>query len=179
MKDRDKKIHKTLTSGQNFRPQYFQLYHACLSNASDLLWEAEILLEKNCYARAYFLAFTAAEEIGKALIVADWIYGLVSEQEFHKAFTKHHIKQTYLENVFSTVKARPECESSTLSDDFFLRNAALYVEKSNDGYSKVLKECIIKEYATQMVAKVKEYLGSIIGAEWLNSPRIGAKALLK
>jgi len=179
MKDIDQRMRKALTSGQNFRPQYFQLYRACLSNAYDLLYEADILLKKDCYARAYALGFTAAEEIGKALVVADWIYGLISEQEFHESFTKHHTKQTYLENVFSAVRAEPERDSLSLRDDFILRMSALYVNKSNNGSPKVPKECITKESATQIIDKVQEYLASIMSAEWLNSPKIGAKALLK
>jgi hypothetical protein len=51
MKDIEKKVRKAFVSGQNFRPQHFQLYGACLSNAYDLLYDADILLRKDRYAR--------------------------------------------------------------------------------------------------------------------------------
>lgn len=179
MKEIDPNIRKALSSGENFRPQYFQLYRACLSNAYDLLYEADVLLKKDRCARAYALAFTAAEEIGKALVVADWIYGQITEQEFHDAFKKHHVKQTYLESVFSATRGEPEREPISQRDDFVRRTSALYVDKSDDGSPKAPEEFVSKESAVQMIDKVQEYLASILGAEWLNSPKIGAKALLK
>jgi AbiV family abortive infection protein len=165
MKDIDQKTRKALASGQNFRPKHFQLYRACLSNAYDLLDEADILLKKDRHARAYALAFTAAEEIGKALIVADWIYDLIPEEEFHNAFKNHHIKKTYLENVFSATQGEPERDVFSLRADFVIRMSALYVNKSNDGPPKVPQECVTRESAAQMIEKVREYLTSIMSAE--------------
>ena len=44
---------------------------ASLSNAEELLTEASILLEKGHFARAYFLAVSSIEEVGKGLLSFD------------------------------------------------------------------------------------------------------------
>lgn len=44
---------------------------AALANAADLLEEAQLLLSKKHYARAYFLALAAIEETGKAYLAFD------------------------------------------------------------------------------------------------------------
>lgn len=179
MTDTDQKVRTAFATGRNFRPQHFELYRACLSNAYDLLYEADILLKEDCHARAYALAFTAAEEIGKALAVADWIYDQIPEEEFHDVFKKHHIKQAYLETIFCAAQGEQERDQAALKVDFILRTSALYVDKTNDGSPKGPWDAVTKESAVRMIEKVQEYLGSIMSAEWLNSPRIGAKALLK
>jgi AbiV family abortive infection protein len=179
MTDTDQKVRSAFSSGRNFRPQHFELYRACISNAYDLISEADILLKQDHHARAYALAFTAAEEIGKALAVADWIYDQIPEEEFHDVFKKHHIKQSYLENVFCAALGEEERDQAALKADFIFRMSALYVDKANDGSPKCPMNIIKRETALRMIEKVKEYLGFIISAEWLNSPKIGAKALLK
>ena len=170
---------KRLKAGRNFKHRYFVLYRTCLSNAWDLLDEAEILAKNQHYARAYFLAFTAAEEIGKALVVADWIYNLVSQEEFKMAFKNHKVKISYLESVFSAAYGEPERDHDTLNQDVLRRMASLYVGKSNDDTPILPMDQISKELAWEMIAKVQNHLTSILSAEWLNAPRIGAKALLK
>jgi len=179
MTNTDQKVRAAFATGRNFRSQHFELYRACLSNANDLLYEADILLKRDRHARAYALAFTAAEEIGKALAVADWIYDQIPEEEFHDVFKKHHIKQTYLESIFCAAQGEQERDQATLNADLILRMSALYVDKTDDGSPDAPWDRITKELAVRMIEKVQEYLGSIMYAEWLNSPRIGGKALLK
>jgi len=179
MKELDPTVYNKHGSRKNFQPQYFQLYRACLSTAWGLLDEAQMLTEKQSYARAYALAFTATEEIGKALVVADYVYDLVSEQEFQDAFKKHEIKLAYLESVFSAANGEPERDAVMLRQNFLQRMSALYVGKSDDGSPEKPQQCVSRDSALQMIAKVQEYLTSILSAEWLNSPRIGSKALLK
>lgn len=68
---------------------YLEIYRKAHKNAVELLSEAEILLKHGKYARAYFLAFTALEEISKSQFAADVFTGLCTEEEFIKIYTKH------------------------------------------------------------------------------------------
>jgi len=179
MKDTNPKTEQRLAMGKNFCPQHFSLYRACLANAEDLTDEAKTLAENGRYARAFALAFTAAEEIGKALVVADWVYGLVPEEVFRDAFVKHDVKQSHFDTIFSAAYGEPEHNSKAIREDFKRRLSALYVAKANDGSPLVPQDAVSEEHALQMIAQVEERLTSIISAEWLNPPLIGSKALLK
>src|ERR1035438_7520299 len=77
---------------QPIRNEFLALYNASLKNASELLAEAEILFEREKYARAYALAFTALEEISKSQLAADVFTGYITEVEFQKVFLKHEKK---------------------------------------------------------------------------------------
>jgi AbiV family abortive infection protein len=71
---------------------FHNLYVAAHNNAVDLLSEAELLFEKERYARAYSLAFTALEELAKSQLAADVATGFIEEEVFQKAFRKHEKK---------------------------------------------------------------------------------------
>lgn len=81
--------------------------------------------------------------------------------------------------MFSPPRKASRNATPSLRDDFVRRTSALYVDKSDDGSPKPPQECVSKESAVQMIDKVHKHLASILNAEWLNSPKIGAKALLK
>lgn len=74
------------------RENFLKLYNASLKNATELLRESEILFEKEKYARAYALAFTALEEISKSQLAADVFTGLIAEADFKKAYRDHREK---------------------------------------------------------------------------------------
>lgn len=71
---------------------YLEIYRVAHNNAADLLKEAEILFEKNCYQCAYFLAFTSLEEISKSQFAADVFTGLCKEEDFNRFYTNHKEK---------------------------------------------------------------------------------------
>jgi AbiV family abortive infection protein len=71
---------------------YYSLYLKAHNNAVDLLSEAEILLKTYHYARSYFLAFTALEELSKSQAAADVYTGLLDEDNFLKIYTFHNKK---------------------------------------------------------------------------------------
>lgn len=71
---------------------YFEIYSVAHNNAVDLLKEAEILFDKKCYQRAYFLAFTALEEISKSQFAADVFTGFSKKENFKKFFKSHKDK---------------------------------------------------------------------------------------
>jgi AbiV family abortive infection protein len=72
--------------------QYLKLYRSARNNAVDLVEEAQILFDKGKFARAFFLAFTALEEISKSQLAADVFTGFISEAEFGKYYLKHEKK---------------------------------------------------------------------------------------
>ena len=96
---RTRKRERQGPSGSHGRQGLLRLYDACISNAEDLLTEAETLFERQHYARAYALAYTSLEEIGKAHIVADFWTGVVSEEEFYEAFRNHKLKAAYIQRL--------------------------------------------------------------------------------
>src|SRR3989338_4855085 len=78
-------------------PQYFgsitpmkavEGMKAAILNAKDLVKEAEILLENDCYPRAFALAVLAIEETGKVLIIKE-ILCANDESELEKAWDSY------------------------------------------------------------------------------------------
>ena len=69
-----------------------RLYYETHANAYDLLTEAEILFDREKFARAYALAFTALKEIAKSQLAADVYTGLVDADEFESQSRNHQWK---------------------------------------------------------------------------------------
>ena len=113
-----------------------------IENADDLLSEADLLLELNHHARAFFLATIAAEELGKIHLCLDIMSGQqVAPGHWKKAWTNHREK-------LSTTHA---LEAAFLRDDVVAnfqawlggdevgpwaegKMAALYVDLDADGH---------------------------------------------
>jgi AbiV family abortive infection protein len=74
--------------------EFLELYRSAHNNAVDLLAEAEILYEKGKHARAFFLGFTALEEISKSQLAADVFTGLIAEEEFFEYYRNHKKRYT-------------------------------------------------------------------------------------
>lgn len=72
--------------------EYLKLYRLAHSNAAHFVEEAQILFERGKYARAFFLAFTALEEISKSQLAADVSTGFISEEEFLAHYLNHKKK---------------------------------------------------------------------------------------
>jgi hypothetical protein len=64
-------------------------------NAIALLQEAQLLSSKGRHARAFALACTALEEIGKSQYAADVYTGFVPPDDFEKFIRKHEFKSAY------------------------------------------------------------------------------------
>ena len=164
------------------RADLFNLYHACMKNAYSLSDEAYLLLEHGHYPRAFFLALTAYEEIGKAQLTADYITDCVSEEEFERAFKDHDIKIAYNQRYISISQitkgdATLEYDLKEAKDFIKARMQSLYVSKEASS-PQLPSDIITKEVATEMIDDLIEELGSIEHAEWLNQ-RIGSKGLFK
>ena len=160
------------------------LYHACKENAVALLDEAEILFDQKRYARAFFLAFTALEEVGKSQLVADYLTDCISEEEFRDAFKRHDLKVAYLYRcVFVPDKigqkeAKIEYNMEDSKDEIRLRMNSLYVSLTDNHELSKPEDKVDRKSAMEMIEEVKEHLNSILNAEWLNQ-RLGSKGLFK
>jgi len=74
------------------KTNFYQIYTLAYNNAVELLSEAEILYGAGKHARAYFLAFTALEEISKSQLAADVYTGLTGVEEFWNYYKSHEEK---------------------------------------------------------------------------------------
>ncbi len=160
-----------------------RLYYACLENARVLLEEAELLLKPGSAARAFALAFTAYEEIGKSQVVADFYNDQVAESEFASAFRLHHLKLAYLERVVrlsagTLLEGTIEYDVRKLNPLTGRRNDALYVNYVNGFEPRSPADAITRDQAQEMIDAGYEELESIARAEELNG-RIGSKGLFK
>ena len=72
--------------------EYLTLYRVAHNNAAHLVAEAQLLFENGKYARAFFLAFTALEEISKSQLAADVFTGFITEKEFLDHYLNHKKK---------------------------------------------------------------------------------------
>ena len=186
--DKNKNQDKTLDKERD-NPNLWELRKECWSNAINLVKESAILFENECYARAFMLSFTAMEEIGKYLLVCDFITGIVSLKELEEAFHSHHIKTAYFHNnvKIETKKRSGLFDSSILTmvydknkfKDFFeLRNLSAYVN-CDKNFKPISPDTQIgKELAEKMINKVTKEIDFIVFAEDLNGT-IGSKALYK
>jgi len=71
---------------------FYEMYRAAHNNAVQFLREAELLFERQKFARAYFLAFTGLEEIAKSQLAADVVTGYIEDKEFWEYFKSHNKK---------------------------------------------------------------------------------------
>ena len=179
MKTRKRKEELTSNTKVPSSPRLLKLYNACRENAAVLLNEAELLLNNGHYPRAFFLALTALEEIGKSQIVADYYTGCVSREEFEKAFTDHKLKIAFNERYIDIQSGELTYDRSTATELWEKRLQALYVQCKSDLDSQKPSEMIRKIDAQYIIDQVKKEFSELISSEWLNSPRIGSKALLK
>lgn len=154
-----------------------------LDNARDLVQDAQILLAKRRYARAFFLAQIAVEELGKYIMLISCAmqvaYGNVDWQDFWKRFRHHKEKITnlvhseyfffsdeppveYINKILELAKTQEE-----------VKLLALYADYDGKTFSKPIEE-IDKTTAEQAVALakrrvnwIKEYDKKIIGTDAL------------
>lgn len=196
---RSNKKKKEGTVKSENRKNLLLLLRACRDNAIDLIKEAQILYDNECYQRAFALAYTANEEVSKGQIVADYISGVVSDEELKRAFKNHDIKAAY-NNVEIVIGETLKTETKVVHDgkeltvsiqdntlqydlshskgEFLARNRSLYVDFEKDYTPVIPKENFQSYEAEQMLSAVKERLSFIFYAEEFNG-RIGTKALIK
>jgi AbiV family abortive infection protein len=154
-----------------------------LRNAADLLVEAELLLNHGHIARAFALAYTGWEEVGKAQLVGDYCDDMVSEEEFQAAFRDHNLKSAYNWRYFALDPK--DIENSTIEYDrsrariaFEKRQAAFYVEKNSDLKAIYPADIVSCQEAESAIRALKAEIAQIRKFDALNE-RIGSESFLK
>lgn len=183
MKTRKKSQELPVVKKSSIDMNLLELYSACLKNAAKLLEEAELLRNHKHHARAYFLAYTAVEELGKSQVVADYFGNLVTKGEFEAAFRDHKFKMAYIKRyVRIPEKLKDEFiieydrNSSVVQND--RRNSSMYIEYNHDYTPKLPENEVSIEAANELLTFGKEYLNEIYKMEYITE-RIGTKAFTK
>jgi AbiV family abortive infection protein len=163
---------------QETAKRVFAVYAASHKNADSLLKEAEVLSENGYYARAVALAIMSFEELGKSQIAADYHSGILSEDEYKRAFRSH--KKTSFASRYATIGAGEQnvkygfwIDDSIAKKFEEVRQMAIYVDENNDPI-KVFS----RQDAEYIITKVRRHIEYINYAEEFNG-RIGSKALFK
>lgn len=163
---------------------YYSLYSCAHNNAVDLLAEAKLLFGAKHYARAYFLALTALEEIAKSQLAADVYTGFISEEEFHEKFTYHGEK---LKSVkWATLDANEYAYGlrSLYGKDFLIkkpsekkRMAALYTDIKQNKVT-IPKETIKSIDAESIIETVSVALRTLVENVDFHGRKIGTKGFM-
>lgn len=183
MKTRRKAQEPAKSGKRTIDMNLLDLYSSCLKNASELFDEAELLLNNGHHARAYFLGYTAIEELGKAQVVADFFYDLVTEAEFKAAFRDHKFKAAYLSR-YVLIPKNPqdhwfiEYDAKSVAKETLERKRSLYIECLPDHSPQVPGKVITTESAKKLLAVGRNLLHEIIKMEHITE-RIGTKAFTK
>ena len=164
------------------RNDFLALYNASLKNAADLLAESEILFDKEKYARAYALAFTALEEISKSQLAADVFTGLITEKEFQECFRDHRKKIARMAWATEDAKrylAMPEEENISIEQPTFAnRMDAMYVGLK--GTTVVSPSDVIdRDYARSIIHTAQVAIQRITEMVELWGNQIGSKGFMK
>ncbi|MFD9363034.1 AbiV family abortive infection protein [Priestia megaterium] len=152
-------------------------YSKAFYNASELLDEAQLLLDNKKYARGYFLSHIAIEELARCIMLASAIIKFkIRALDVKKLIKRQTSHQSKIEVAYSFVEklknyTRPLSEENRLEimmafansnieniidegeiqkfDD--LKNASLYVDQYQN-VTKVPSEVISTEQATELVS---------------------------
>lgn len=166
---------------------YYNIYKEAHNNAVELLNEAKILLKNDKYARAYFLAFTALEEISKSQLAADVYTGFYDEQKYLDIYFNHNKKI----NMVSWAKYEaddfpmwigPDIDDvvniQTKLPNFKKRNNALYIGHNKNGKLLLPKKEISIDDVWEIIHIVETAIYKIVETKLLTE-RIGTKGFLK
>jgi len=153
--------------------EYQQLYRVANNNALDLLAEAKILFGMGRYARAFFLAFTALEEISKSQLAADVVTEFISEDEFLDHY-RHPKKIGRM--AWATEEAQRYLHMDLQHPDTSSRANALYASLK-DKKVQTPTDAITKEDAQGIIRTAEVALDSITTNDFMGYA-IGSKGFM-
>ncbi|GIN91105.1 hypothetical protein J22TS1_21560 [Siminovitchia terrae] len=139
-----------------------EAYIKSYENATELVEEAKLLFDNNKYARAYFLAQIAYEELAKLpIILHEAIRSHLKEKQdwkkFYKRLNSHSAKNT-LNVVFSQFPYLDIEEVEKNAENLnTLKNASLYSDLNETNYVKP-SELVTKESALARIGTVESFL---------------------
>ena len=145
-----------------------QYREAALANAASLLEEANLLLSKNHFARAYFLAVAAVEEIGKAVQAFDGSGRNLKDSavatRLKHQFEDHSQKVTsaFLPWLLATPNLRDEVMSfvNTMIDVRHGREPSMYTDIEQHGPKVVSPKEVVRSSAAQDCVSLAERIFS-------------------
>jgi len=162
---------------------YLQTYLASLNEAKKLLREAEILFENQSYERAYFLGFSALEEISKSQLSANVYTGFIKEDKFKKAYRNHHEKISRVEWIKIDGNSFPcfSYDKVRIKDfDFQKKLKSMYVDIDfNIKKVSTPTDSISKNDAENIIKAVQVGLYRIHEVTVENGEQIGTKGFMK
>ena len=162
---------------------YLDMYIKSLNESKKLLKESEILLANDAYQRAYFIAFSALEEISKSQLAADVYTGFIEEDEFKKIYKDHKKKIDRVKWIQLDGNQYPYFRWDNVRiDDFDFRKKlqSLYVDV-DFGSEAVLSpsDSVSKEDAEKIIKAVKVGLSRIYYITEELGEQIGTKGFMK
>lgn len=167
---------------------YWEIYRQSHNNAAALLTEARLLFENGHYARAYFLAYTALEEISKSQHAADVYTGYSNEVDFDRSFAKHNLKIMRVGWAYYEAKDHPTSWIGPDLDDVehIVVEEPLWKKRQDSMYvglldSKVItpKSSITKKDARGIIHILETALEQIIQMTEYWGHQIGTKGFMK
>ncbi len=145
------------------------------SNAVALLDEAQLLASAGRHARAFVLAATSLEEIGKSQYSADVETGFVPHEGFDRNIRDHEFKSAYQARAVELGSAIEPIllDDSMASSLFRRRNDALYASPSGE-----VNNGLFETDAAAMIDYCYSWLETIMRQEEI-AERIGTRAFLR
>jgi AbiV family abortive infection protein len=169
--------------GRNSKEVYLNTYNESINEAYKLLKEAKLLLESHSFERAYFLGFSALEEISKSQLAADVYTGLISEKEFKKAYKDHKTKISRIKWIQLDGNSYPyfDGDSIRIKDfDFQKKLKSMYVDVNfNEDKITTPNESVTKEDSKSIIRAVEIGLFRIYDVTIENGEQIGTKGFMK
>lgn len=137
---------------------------AALANAEELIAEAELLLQADHYARAYFLGVAAVEEVGKAVQAFDGMGRNLSNpavrSKLQTQFEDHSQKVTsaFIPWLVSTPNLRSEVMEfvNTMIDVTQGREPSMYTDILSDGSRVVTPQQAVRPIAAKNCVALAE-----------------------
>lgn len=181
------KMNKVSTDSlkERFDIKYQELIEACNENINSLVQESKLLFENKYYARSFMLSYSALEELGKRLLIADFISGIVSKNELMQSFYDHKIKIAYLHNYAIVSKEKDgtiDVEVVYNNDKYAHwikeRHKALYVDFKKNSEVVIPNSEISEEYAKSILEYLYKSIKDTNYYESVNG-RLGSKAFYK
>lgn len=170
-------------AGRNIEKFYLDTYLECLNEAYNLLDEAKILFKNQSYQRAYFLGFSALEEISKSQLAADVYTGLISEEYFKNTYRDHKKKISRVEWIKIDGNSYPyfESDSTRIQDfDFQKKLKSMYVDVDfKDGKVSKPSDSVNEDDAKRIIRAVEVGLDRIYEVTTENGEQIGTKGFMK
>jgi AbiV family abortive infection protein len=162
---------------------YLNTYLESINEAYKLLKESKLLFDNKSWERAYFLAFSALEEISKSQLAADVYTGLISDGEFKRAYKDHKKKIARVEWIKLDGNSYPYSSYDELriqDFDFQKKLKAMYVDVDFDAEKTSSPSIAIEEHdAASIIKAVEVGLLRIYEVTEENGEQIGTKGFMK